>query len=72
MKIKLFAARKILYFELGIFSFNSCVYYLTRGFIAPARAFNLPTRFFSLPTRVFNLATPAFNVLTREFELVTH
>ena len=64
MKIKLFVAREIQYFELGIFSFNSYVYYLTRGFIASTRAF-------SLPTRAFNLATRAFSVLTREFELVT-
>ena len=71
MKIKLFVAREIQYFELGIFSFNSYVYYLTRGFIASTRAFNLPTRAFSLPTRAFNLATRACSVLTREFELVT-
>ena len=65
-------------FELGIFSFNSYVYYLTRGFIAstPAfnlltRAFNLPTRAFSVPTRAFNLVTRAFSLLTRGFELVT-
>ena len=38
MKIKLFVAREIQYFELGIFSFNSYVYYLTRGFLASARA----------------------------------
>ena len=78
MKIKLFVAREIQYFELGIFSFNSYVCYLTRGFIASTRAFNLltrafnlPTRAFSLPTRAFNLASRAFSVLTREFELVT-
>ena len=44
MKIKLFVAREIQYFELGIFSFNSYVHYLTHGFIASTRAFNLPTR----------------------------
>ena len=78
MKIKLFVAREIQYFELGIFSFNSYVYYLTRGFIASTRAFNLltrafnlPTRAFNLPTRAFNLATRAFSLLTRRFELVT-
>ena len=78
MKIKLFVAREIQYFKLGIFSFNSYVYYVTRGFIASTRAFNpltrafnLPTRAFSLPTRAFNLTTRAFSVLTREFELVT-
>ena len=71
MKIKLFVAREIQYFELEIFSFNSYVYYLTRGSIASTRAFNLLTCVFSLPTRVFNLATRVFSVLTREFELVT-
>ena len=78
MKIKLFVAREIQYFDLGIFSFNSDVYYLTHGFIAwtlafnlLTRAFNLPTSAFSLPTRDFNLATRAFSVLTREFKLVT-
>ena len=60
MKIKIFVAREIQYFEIGIFSFNSYVYYLTRGFIAPTRAFNLLTR-------AFNLATPAFSLLTRGF-----
>ena len=57
MKIKLFVAREIQYFELGIFSFNSYVYYLTRGFIASTRAFNLATRAFSLLTRGFKLVT---------------
>ena len=51
-------------FKLGIFPFNLCVYYLTRGFIASIRAFNLPAS-------AFNLATRAFILLTREFELVT-
>ena len=71
-----FAIDEIQCFELGIFSFNSCIYYLTRGFIAStrafnglSRAFNLPTRAFSLPTHAFNLATRVFSVLTREFEL---
>ena len=41
---KLFVAREIQYFELRIFSFDSHVCYLTRGFIATIRAFNLPTR----------------------------
>ena len=65
-------------FELGIFSFNSYAYYLTRGFIASTcasnlltRVFNLLTRPFSVPTRAFNLATGAFSLLTRGFELVT-
>ena len=77
MKIKLFIAREIQYFELEIFSFNSYVYYVTRGFIASTPAFNLlccafnlPARAFSLPTRAFNLATSSFSVLTCEFELV--
>ena len=78
MKIKLFAARKIQYFELGSFSFNSYVYHLTCGFIASTGAFNpltrafiLPTRAFSLPTRTFNLATRAFRLLTRAFDPLT-
>ena len=69
MKLKLFVVRKIQYFELGIFSFNSYVYYLARSFIASGRAFNLLTRTFNLPILAFNLATRAFSVLTREFEL---
>ena len=55
MKIKLFVAREIQYFELGIFSFNSFVYDLTRGFIASTRAFNLVTRAFNLTTRALIL-----------------
>ena len=46
MKIKLFVAREIQYFELGIFSFNLYVYYLFHVFIALTHAFNLPTRAF--------------------------
>ena len=64
MKIKLFVTYEIQYFELGIFSFNSYVYYLSRGFIASTYAFNLPTR-------AFNHATRALSLLTRGFELVT-
>ena len=71
MKIKLFVACEIQYFELGIFSFNWYVYYLTRAFNLLTRAFNILTRAFNLPTRAFNLATRAFSLLTREFELVT-
>ena len=71
MKIKIFVAREIQYFEIGIFSFNSYVYYLTRGFIASTRAFNLLTRAFNLPTRAFNLATRAFNLANRAFSLLT-
>ena len=71
MKIKLFVTCEIQYFELRTFSFNSYVYYLTRGFIASTRAFNLLTRTFNLPNCAFNYATRAFRVPTRGFELVT-
>ena len=71
MKIKLFVAREIQYFELGIFSFNSYISYLTRGFIASTCAFNLPTRAFNLASRAFNLATRAFSFATRAFSLLT-
>ena len=78
MKIKIFVACEIQYFEIGISSFNSYVYYPTRGFIASARAFNfltrafnLPNRAFNLPTRAFYLATRVFSLLTRGFELIT-
>ena len=71
MKIKLFVASEIQYFELKIFCFNSYIYYLTRGFIASTRAFNLQTRVFNLPTRPFSLATHAFNLATRAFNLLT-
>ena len=64
MKIKIFVACEIQYFEIGMSSFNSYVYYLTRGFIAPTRAFNLLTRDFNLPTC-------AFSVLIDGFELAT-
>ena len=60
MKIKPFVAREIQYFELGIFSFNSYVYCLTRPF-------NLLT----LLTREFELVTRGFELVTREFEIVT-
>ena len=71
MKIKPFVAREIQYFELGIFSFNSYVYYLTRGFIASTRAFLLPTRAFNLATRAFSVLTGEFELVTGGFELVT-
>ena len=71
MKTKLFVAYEIHYFELGIFSFNSYVYYLSRGFIVSTRAFNLPTRTFNHVTRAFSLLTCGFEFVTREFELVT-
>ena len=70
MKIKLFVARETQYFELGIFSFNLYVYYLTRGFIASTRAFNLLTRIFNLPTRAFSLLTRVFELVTRGCELL--
>ena len=71
MKIKLFVAHETQYFEIGIFSFNSYVYYLTGGFIASTRAFSLPTCAFSLATRVFSGLTRAFKLVTCVFELVT-
>ena len=70
MQIKLFVAREIQYFEPGIFSFNSYVYYLTRGFIASACDFNLLTRASNLPTRAFSVLTREFELITRRFELV--
>ena len=71
MKIKFFVAREIQYFELGIFSLNSYICYLTRGFIASTCAFNLPTRAFNLATRAFSLLTRGFELVTRGFVLVT-
>ena len=70
MKITLFVACEIQYFELGIFSFNSYVYYLTRGFIASTLAFGLLTRVFNLATRAFSLLTRGFQFVTRGFQLV--
>ena len=64
MKIKLFVTRESQCFELGIFPFQSHVYYLTQVFIASTRAFNLPTS-------AFNAATRAFSLLSRDFEIVT-
>ena len=64
MKIKLFVTCETQYFKLGFFSFNSYVYYLTRGFIASTRAFNLTTRAFSLLTRGFELVTRGFELVT--------
>ena len=71
IKIKIFVAREIQYFEIEIFSFNSYVYYLTRGFIVPTRAFNLLSRAFNLATRGFEPVTRGFELVTRELELVT-
>ena len=70
-KLKSFVTGKIQYIELGIFSFNSKVYYLTRGFIASTRALNLLTRAFSLLTCGFELVTRGFEFATRGFKLVT-
>ena len=58
-------------FELGNISFNSYVYYLTRGFIDSTCTFNLLTRAFNLSTRAFSVPTRAFSLLTRGFKLVT-
>ena len=71
MKTKIFVAREIQYFELGILSFNSYVCYLTRGFTASTCASNLLTRAFVLSTHSFNLAIRAFSLLTHGFELIT-
>ena len=71
MKIKLLATCEIQYFELGILSFNSYVYYLSRRFIASTLAFNLLTRAFNLSTCAFNLPTRAFNYATRAFSHLT-
>ena len=71
MKIELLVAREIQYFELKTFSFNSYVYYLTRGFSDSTCAFNLLTRAFNLVTRAFSFLTRAFKLVTREFELIT-
>ena len=54
-----------------MFSFNSHVYYLTRGFITSTRAFNLATLAFSLLTRGCELVTRGFELVTLGFELVT-
>ena len=62
---------QIQYFELGIFTFNSYVQYLTHGFIASTRAFNCATRVFSFLTRAYELVTCGFKLVTRGFKLVT-
>ena len=71
MKIKLFVTCEIQYFVLGIFSFNSYVYCLNRGFIASTCAFNLLTRAFNHATRAFKLPTRGFELVTCGFKLVT-
>ena len=65
MKIKLFLALEIQYFELGIFSFNPYVCYLTRGFIASTCAFSVLTREFEFVTREFEFVTRGFELVTR-------
>ena len=62
---------KIVYFELGIFTFNPYVYYLTCGFIASTGASNLPTRGFELVTCEFELVTRRFEITTPKLEFVT-
>ena len=62
--------RTIYYFQLGNFSFNSYIYYLTCGFIASARTFNLPTCSFNLATHAFSLLIRGFELVTRRFELI--
>ena len=71
LHVRIFVAREIQCFELGIFSFNSYLYYLTGGFTASTCAFNLPTRAFSVLTGEFELVTRGFELVTRKFELVT-
>ena len=53
-------------FEFGIFSINSYINYLTRGFIALTRSFNLLTRASNLATRAFSLLNPGCELVTRE------
>ena len=71
MEIKHFVSCEIQYFELGIFSFNSYVYYQTRACNLLTRAFSLPTRAFSLLTHGFELVTRGFELVIRGFELAT-
>ena len=63
MKIKTFVACEIQYFEIGVFSFNSYVYYLARSFIASTRAFNILTRAFNLPTRALLILQLVLSIL---------
>ena len=72
MKIKCFVAHETQYFILGIFSFNSYIYYLTHYFIASAGVFNLPPRALNLATHAFSLPTCEFELVARGFELVTY
>ena len=54
-----------------MFSFNSYVYYLIRGFVTSTRAFNLPTHAFNLATHAFSYLTRGFELVTRGFEIAT-
>ena len=72
MKIELFVALEIQYFEPRIFTFYLHVCYVTRGFISSTRAFNLLTRALNLATRAFSLLTRGFELVSCKFELVTH
>ena len=69
---KVFVARETCYFDQGIFTFDSNVYYLTRGFIGLTRVFDFPTCYFNSSTRAFSFITRAFEFVTCRFELVTH
>ena len=72
MEIKLFVTCEMQYFELGIFSFNQYVYYLSPRFIASTGTFNLVTCAFHHATRAFRFPACGFELVTCEFELVTH
>ena len=67
---KRFVAREIQHFELRIFSLNSFVYYLTRGFIASTSAFNLLTLvllFSQLVLLVFQLVLSVLQLMLLVF-----
>ena len=77
-KLKSFVSRRICYFELGIFSFYSYVYYLTRDCIASTCDLNLLTRAFDFQlvhltctSRFYSVLTREFKFIHRRFELVT-
>ena len=56
---------------MEFFTFNSYVYYLTRGFNASTRAFNFPTCAFNLGTRTSSFLTRASELITRKLKLVS-
>ena len=70
MKLKFFSNLWNLIFLTGIFSFNSHVYYLTRGFIASTRASDLLTCACNLSIREIGLLTCGFEFVTHGFEFV--